>query len=82
VCGVTTHGESKHTLPCSVVIYTAYIYIYKICACAVLKQGKNGRRQERKNEEGKTQEWKENKTAIYIQRPSDEAKTDLPKSNL
>jgi hypothetical protein len=89
VCGEATHGESKHTLSCSVVTHTAYIhtYIYThiyiyICALAVLKSGKKERGQKRKMKRGNKKNGKKIKKAIYIQRLSNEAKTGLPQSNL
>lgn len=48
MCGEATHGESKHTLSCSAVTHTAYIYL---CALAVLRRGrKEGRKKEREKE--------------------------------
>ena len=52
MCGEATHGESKHTLSCSVVTHSTaqhtYIYIYiSLCACS-FKKGKKERKKAEK----------------------------------
>lgn len=46
MCGETTHGEIKHTLSCSVVTCTAYIYVVP-CSFKKWEERKKARRQKK-----------------------------------